>query len=340
MMNFRFVMAVALAATLAAPVVTPAQSKFFEGKTVRIIVGFSAGGGYDTYSRAIARHLSRHIPGNPAIIVENMTGAASLIAANHTYRVAKPDGLTIVNFHANQIVGQVIGREGIEFDARKFFYLGVPARETAACALTRASGITSLDKWLAAKTPVKLGSVGLGDTTHTVGGVLQAVGGLPIQLVRGYKGTAEIRLAAEGGEIAGACWQWESIKVTWRKALEAGDATIVLQIAFKPLPELPNVPLVTSVAKTEEARQLVQAAIVVPTAISRVYALPPGTPADRVQTLRAAFLATLRDGEFVADAQRANLGIDPIGGEELQRLVLDLFKLDPVIGARLKGILK
>ena len=331
---------IALAAILIAPLASRAQSKFFEGKTVRLLVGFSAGGGYDTYSRAIARHLSRHIPGNPAIIVDNMPGAASLIAANQAYRAIKPDGLTIVNFHANQIVGQVIGREGIEFDARKFLYLGVPVRETAACALTRASGITSLEKWLAAKPPVKLGSVGLGDTSHTVATVLQSVSPLPIQLVRGYKGTAEIRLAAEGGEIAGACWQWESIKVTWRKALEAGEAVVVLQVAPKPLPDLPNVPLAASLAKTEEARQLIQAAIIVPTAIARVYALPPGTPADRVQTLRTAFMATLRDPEFVADAKRANLDIDPIGGEELQRLVQDLFKLDPAVAAKLKGLLR
>src|SRR5437773_5779986 len=117
----------------------PAQGegRFFEGKTIRIIVGFSAGGGYDTYSRAIARHMGRHIPGHPAIIVENMPGAASLIAANHVYRVAKPDGLTIVNFHGNQVVGQILGREGIEFVARKFAWTGVPMRDNVACALTK-----------------------------------------------------------------------------------------------------------------------------------------------------------------------------------------------------------
>ena len=107
-----------------------AQSRFFEGKTIRIIVGFSPGGGYDTYSRTIARHMSRHIAGSPTVIVENMTGAVSLLAANHAYKIARPDGLTIVNFHGNQVVGQLLGREGIEFDARKFKYVGVPMRDS------------------------------------------------------------------------------------------------------------------------------------------------------------------------------------------------------------------
>jgi len=316
-----------------------AQSRFFEGKTIRIVVGFSAGGGYDTYSRTIARHLSRHIPGHPTVIVENMTGAVSLLAANHAYKIARPDGLTIVNFHGNQVIGQLLGREGIEFDARKFKYVGVPMRDSAACALTRASGITSLDDWIKAKTPVKLGAVGPGDTSHDVGRVLQTALGLPIQLVRGYKGTAEIRLAAESGEVAGGCWQWESIKSTWRKALD-GDVSIVLQMAPKPLPDLPNVPLALSLAKTEETRQLIHAGIVVPTAISRIYALPPATPDDRVQTLRKAFLETLRDPELLADAGRAKLEIDPISGEETERAVVGLFTLDPGVAARLKDILR
>jgi len=332
--------ALGLLAALAWTIPAHAQARFFEGKTIRIIVGFSAGGGFDTYSRAIGRHLSRHIPGNPAIIVENMPGAASLIAANQVYRVAKPDGLTIVNFHGNQVIGQLLGREGIDFDVRKFQWVGVPMRDSTVCALTRASGITSLDQWMAAKTPVKLGGIGPGDTTHDVARVLQTALGLPIQLVRGYKGTADIRLAAEAGEVAGGCWQWESVKSTWRKALEAGDITIVLQIASKPLPDLPNVPLASKLARTEEARQLINAGIIVPTAMSRLYALPPGTPADRVQLLRTAFRETLRDSEFKADAARAKLDVDPIGGEELEHLVQELFKLDSAIVMKLKGVLR
>jgi len=170
--------------------------------------------------------------------------------------------------------------------------------------------------------------------------MLAATINLPIQLVRGYKGTAEIRLAAESGELAGGCWQWESVKSTWRQGLESGDVAVVLQITTKPLPDLPNVPVAPSLAKTEEARQLIHAGVIVPTEIGRLYALPPGTPADRVQTLRAAFVATMRDAEFLADAKRSKIEIDAMGGEELARVVQDLFKLDPALVAKLKGILK
>src|SRR3989442_4604708 len=169
--------------------------------------------------------MSRHIPGNPTIIVENMTGAVSLLAANHTYKVARPDGLTIVNFHGNQVVGQLLGREGIEFDARRFKYVGVPMRDSAACALTKASGVTTLEQWKAAKTPVKIGAVGPGHTSHDVGRVLQATVGLPIQLVRGYQGTAEIRLAAESGEVAGGCRQQEVINAPLRHVLDGGGGS-------------------------------------------------------------------------------------------------------------------
>jgi len=316
-----------------------AQDEFYRGKTVRIVVGFPPGGGYDTYSRAIARHLAKHIPGKPAIIVENMGGAASLIAANHAYRVARPDGLTIVNFQGNQILGQLLGREGVEFDARKFAWIGAPTRDNVVCALTRASGVASVEQWMAMRTPVKLGSTGLGITRDSVS-VLQAALGLPVQLVRGYKGTAEIRLAAESGEVAGGCWPWESVKATWRRGLEAGEVAIVLQASAAPLPDLPGVPLALDLARTDEARQLIQAGIIVPSSIARLYALPPATPADRVRTLRAAFLATLRDPEFQVEARQSMLEIDPIQADELERLVAELFKLSPPVAAKLKELLR
>lgn len=336
----RAVASLALLAGLAAVLPAAAQPRLFEGKTIRIVVGFSAGGGFDTYSRAIARHLGKHLPGTPSVLVENMPGAASLIAANHGYKVARPDGLTIVNFHGNQLIGQLLGRPGVEFDARKFVWLGVPVRDNTVCALTRASGIATAEQWMAARTPVKLGGIGPGDTTHDTARVLQAALGLPIHLVRGYKGTADIRLAAESGEVAGGCWQWESVKVTWRKALDAGDIAIVLQVTARPLPDLPGVPMALDLAKTDEGRRLLQAGVIVPTAISRLYAVPPGTPPDRVQALRGAFLATLRDPEFLAEARQARLDIDPLGSQELERLVEDLFRLEPPLAAKLGEMLK
>ncbi len=139
----RLIWAVIVSAVLVNP--AGAAAPFYEGKSIRLIVGFSAGGGFDTYSRLIARHLGKHIPGNPTIVVENMTGAASLVAANHVYNIAKPDGLTILNFHGNQVINQVIGKPGIEFDARKFEYIGIPTQDNVACAFAKSSGITTFD---------------------------------------------------------------------------------------------------------------------------------------------------------------------------------------------------
>lgn len=313
---------------------------FYEGKTLRIVVGFSAGGGFDTYSRLIARHLGKQIAGNPTILVENMPGAASLIAANYLYKVAKPDGLTIGNFHGNQILNQALERKGIQFDARRFEWIGVPVQDNGACALTKMSGITTFEKLRASKTPVKFGGVGPGDTTYNTAAIIREALGLPIHLVSGYKGTAEIRLAAESGEIAGGCWQWESIKVTWRRGLDAGDVVIVLQTNPKPHPELAEIPNAIDFAKTEEARQLIKGGIHAPSAITRPYGLPPGTPKERVQTLRKAFLDMLKDSDFLADAKKSRLDIDPLTGEELERTVAELFKLDPMVVAKLKGVLK
>lgn len=316
------------------------RSSIYKGKIIRLIVGFSAGGGFDTYSRAIARHIGKHIPGNPTVIVENMPGASSIISANHLYKIAKPDGLTIANFHGNQLVGQILGRQGIEFDARKFEWIGVPVQDNTVCALTKASGITSVEKWKEAKAPVKLGGVAPGDTSYDAARILKEAVDLPIQLVSGYKGTAEIRLAAETGEVAGGCWSWDSIKATWRKAIESGDALVVLQVLPKPHRDLPKIPLAIHLAKNETARLLIQSGIQDPSSITRPYALSPGTPKDRVQLLRKAFIDALKDPEFLADAQKSRLEVDPLSGEELEKTVAGLFKLDPAVVGKLKEILK
>jgi tripartite-type tricarboxylate transporter receptor subunit TctC len=316
-----------------------AQEAFFQGKNMRIVVGFSPGGGYDLYARAIARHMGRHIPGNPTITVENMAGAASLISANHVFKVAKPDGLTIGHFIGGLFVQQMLGRQGIEFDARKFEYLGVPIKDTYCIGLTKASGITSLESWLAAKAPVKIGGTAPGSATDDIPAVLQAALGLPLQVVSGYKGTAEIRLAAEGGEVAGFSTGWESFKSTWRKALERGDAFIAVQAVPKPHPELTKIPLAINYAKTEEAKKLVQVGAHDPGTLARPFVLPPGTPKDRVQILRKAFMDTLTDPEFLAEAKKSNLDVSPLPGDEIAKTVDNLFRLEAPVVERLKKIL-
>ena len=314
--------------------------EFYKGKTIRIIVGASPGGGYDLYSRTIARHMGKHIPGNPTFVVENMAGAAFLISANYMYKVAKPDGLTIGNFIGGLFMQQLLGiRPGIEFDARKFEYIGVPAQDGHTMGLSKATGITSMEKWLASKTPVKFGGVGPGSGTDDIPKVLMATLGLPIQLVTGYKGTADVRLAFNSGEVQGVCNAWESFRTTWRKEVEAGDVVIVLQNVAKPYPDLPKVPLAIDFAKTDEARKLIQAGVNNFGATARAYVLPPGTPKERVQLLRKAFLETLKDREFLAEAEKAKLDINPVDGAGLERMIHDLFKLEPGLVTKLKGAL-
>jgi tripartite-type tricarboxylate transporter receptor subunit TctC len=317
-----------------------AQDSFYKGKTIKIIVGFSAGGGYDTYARLIARHMTRHIAGNPTIVVDNMPGAGGLILANHLYKVAKPDGLTVGHFIGGLFLGQVLGQKGIEFDARKFEFIGAPITDHVVCALTKTSGIAGVEQWMAAKTPVKMGGIAPGTSTpDNATRVLKAALGLPIQLVTGYKGTADVRLAAESGEIAGGCWGWDSVSVTWRKALESGDAKILLQANRRTHPDLPQVPQAIKFAKTEEGRKMIEVAIHGDSDIVRTYTLPPGTPKDRVQALRAAFDLTLKDPEFLADAKKSKLNVDPVGVDEIERAINGLFKLDPAMLGKLKEIL-
>ncbi|MBI2992417.1 MAG: hypothetical protein HYY47_09835 [Deltaproteobacteria bacterium] len=312
--------------------------EFYKDKTIRIIVGFAAGGGFDTYARIIARHMGKHIPGNPTIIVENMGGAGSLLAANHLYR-SKPDGLTIGNFIGTLVLQQIYGSKGIEFDARRFEWLGVPVQDSTACALTKASGVTSLDQWFAAKEPVKIGGEAPGANDSDTPRILKVALGLPIQLIEGYKGTSQIRLAAEAGEIAGGCWTWESIKVTWRKGLESGNVNVVLQLNPKRHPDLPNVPNAIERAKTDEGRMLLEAAVHNPGAVLRVYALPPGIPKDRVELLRKGFAAVTKDPALLAETNKAGLAVNPLSGAEVEKIVASFFKLQPAQISRLKEVL-
>jgi tripartite-type tricarboxylate transporter receptor subunit TctC len=313
---------------------------FYEGKAIRIIVGTSPGGGYDTYTRVIARHFSKYIPGSPTIIVDNMPGAGGLLAANHLYKVAKPDGLTIGHFVGGQFLQQLLARPGIEFDALKFEYIGVPAQDDFVFGVAKRTGITSVEQWLATKTMVKFGAIAAGDGTYDIPKVAEVTLGLPIQIVSGYKGTAPIRLAFESAEVSGLSNSWQSFRSTWRKELETNDLLIPLAFSGKAHPDLPKVPLAMNIAKNDEARKLIQAVLQAHGAAVRPYLLPPGTPKDRVEILRKAFMQVVKDPELLAEAAKANLEIKPGPGEELERNVRELLRLDAALVTRLKEILK
>ncbi|MEI7673169.1 MAG: tripartite tricarboxylate transporter substrate-binding protein, partial [Deltaproteobacteria bacterium] len=310
-----------------------------EGKTIRIVVGVSAGGGFDLYARILSRHMTRYIPGKPTIIVENVTGGGGMICANQLYKLAEPDGLTIGHFNGGLLFGQVLEQAGVEFDARKFGYLGAASKENSVLWLTKASGITNLDQLKAAKTPVKLGATGVGSYARSIIGIWKEASGIPVQIVGPYKGGADIRLAAEGGEVAGSVLAWDAMKSTWGKRFETGEATVILQATPKPLPDLLKVPLGISLAKTEEGRQLIETGIHLNNIFSRPFVLGPGVPKDRMDILRAAFQNAVKDKAFIDECAKANLGVEPSSGDEIERAVLNSFKTPRTITMKLKDIM-
>ena len=315
-----------------------ADQDFYRGKTIRIVVGFAAGGGFDAYARIIARHMGRHIPGNPAMIVDNMTGAGSRVTANYLFR-APADGLIIGNFIGSLVLQQIMGDKGIEFDGRRFEWLGAPVQDENVCALTKASGINSLDDWFAAKRPVKLGGEAPGANDSDVPRALKVALGLPVQLIEGFKGTSNIRVAAEAGEIDGGCWTWASIRTTWANGLESGMVKAIIQVNSKKAADIPNVPNAIDFAKSADARVLIESGIHAPSAILRAYALPPGTPKNRLEVLRTAFNATMTDGEFLAEMKKSKLEINPLSGAEVDGVVKKLFQTDAKSVAKIRDVL-
>jgi tripartite-type tricarboxylate transporter receptor subunit TctC len=338
-MRLRFLIAALIGLALLETTADGTTHEFYKGKTIRIVVGYAPGGGYDFYSRVIARHMGKHIQGNPHFIVENMPGAGSLVSANHLYKLAKADGLTIGHFNGSLFQLKALGQKEIEFDSARFEYVGSVAKVEIVCGFSKASGIDSVEKWLAAKTTPRMGATAPGTGGHDVSRVLNATLGVPMQLVLGYNSTRDMRVAMERGELNGLCTGWESFKSLWKQQLESGDLIMVLQALPKPHANLPKIPLAISLAKTEEARELIQVGVHNVSAISRPFILPPRTPKERVELLRKAFMATMNDPEFRADAEKTNLDLSPLSGEELEKTVNGLFKVNPVLLGKLKQII-
>jgi tripartite-type tricarboxylate transporter receptor subunit TctC len=335
-----FCMAAILVSIALIPGVTLGAAPFYEGKTIRITVGVSPGGGFDNEARILARHMPKYIPGKPTIIVENVTGAGGLICANQLYKLAAPDGLTFSHFNGGFLFAQVLEQPGIEFDARKFGYLGSVAMENAILWVTKASGITSIDQFMASKTPVKLGGTGIGAyAPDAIIKIWKAVSTIPIQLITPYKGGAEIRLAAEGGELAGSVLSWDAMKSAWKKRFDSGDALVLMQAVAKPRPDLPKIPTDIRLAKTDEGRQLIEVGVHLNNVFARPFILGPGVPKDRADILRAAFDKTMKDKEFIEECEKVRLAVDPVSGEELEKAVMAAFKTTPPVIAKLKEVM-
>jgi len=324
-----------IAGSLAAPAF---GQDAFKDKTLTFIVGYSPGGTYDQYTRLLARHISKYLPGNPARIVENMTGAGGIIAANHLYNRVKPDGLTIAAWASPLILQHIMGNDAIKFDGRKVGWVGIPGPYDTACHFNSQSGIKTMDDWINAKRPMKIASIGPGTSLSDVPKLLKAALNLPLEMVEGYKGGAEARIAVESGEVDGLCASWQATKVSWRPQMESGKINVVLQATLKSHPDLKKVPLAINYAKTEEAKTLLRVADNV-----HVYQFPfsvaPGTPPDRLQILQQAFVKTFKDRELIAEADKSQLEVAPIDGPTTAKTFASLYELNPALIAKLKDIL-
>ncbi|HVO96110.1 MAG TPA: tripartite tricarboxylate transporter substrate-binding protein [Terriglobales bacterium] len=315
---------------------------FYRGKTVRIIVGFSAGGGYDAYSRLIGRHLQKHIPGNPTILVDNMAGAGSIILANYMFNAAPKDGTVIGNFSGQIILEQLFGNSAVQYDMAKFRYLGVPIGETYLLIAARKAGLSKFDELLGAKAKqLTVGGIP-GSTVEQGPLLLRDLLGANIKVVSGYKGTADVRLAMESGELNGFCNSWESTKVTSLDKVKSGEWQILAQLGDEPLAELPakNVPTIAQIAKTEEQQQLLRFGAAAPNQFGKVYVVPVTTPPERAAALEAALSQTFADKEFLADAEKGKLDIVPVTAAHVQKLVSDFVGLPADLKAKLKKSLK
>ena len=340
---FRFFIGAAVAASACAGMGTAAiaaEEPYYKGKTIRFIVGFSPGGGHDLYTRLIAQQIGKYIPGNPHVLVQNMPGGGSLIAANYIYKIAKPDGLTIGKWASGLIRQQFMGRKDIEFDSREFGWVGAPGQDHLVCTITKSSGFNSWRDVMASPPgkPLIIGGIAPGTSLSDDPRLLHGALGFPMTLVEGYKGSSDVRRAAEQGEVHGGCWGWDSVRVTWKDALESKTAQVLVQVMPQKHKELADVPTAFEFAKTDEARQLLEISAN-GGRLLRNYAMAPGTPKELLETVRKAFSATMKDSEFVAAAEKVRLEVDPLTGEEVEKLVNDLFKTPPPIVEKLKGIL-
>ena len=276
-----------------------AAADFYRGKTLRLVVGYDAGGGYDTYSRVIARYLGKHVPGNPNVIVENRPGAGGLVATNYLANAAPKDGTVLLNVGASSMLKQLAGDRGVEYDAARFQYLGAPFSDHNILIVRKSSGFTRLDEALGAGSrQMVLGGISPG-SPQDVGAVLvRDVLGANVKLVSGYGGTSKIRLALDQGEIDGFFNAWESTRATNRAEIDSGDWVVLAQVTERPLPDFPAVPTLLQLARTDEQRQVIRMASIAPLEFARPYLVAAGVPDGRVVALRTAFDQTMADPEF------------------------------------------
>jgi tripartite-type tricarboxylate transporter receptor subunit TctC len=304
-------------------------AEFYAGKTLRLVVGSAAGGGYDTYTRMIARHIGHYIPGSPATVVENMDGAGGLIAANYIYKRAAPDGLTVAVFNNSNIVQKALGDPRINIDFRKLGWIGAPSVGAPMCMIMGFTGLKTLDDVLKSHKPLKMGANRAGSTGYDLPLILNQALGTKFEVISGYSGTSKIRVALQSRELDGFCSQWESMRVTARSMLDAeGDNKLIPYVMSEKWedPEVRNLPLFKDVIK-DPKKFAIYKAWADQMEFQRPLALPPGTPKERLEILRKAPADVLKDKELLAEAKKSKLVITHVSGAQTEKLVDEILSM-------------
>jgi tripartite-type tricarboxylate transporter receptor subunit TctC len=321
-----------------------AQTSFYEGKTIRIVVGLPAGDVYDLYARMLAEHMGKHIPGNPNIIVQNMPGASSMITANYVYNVAKPDGLTFGSVLPSLYFDQLVGRSEVQFDWPKFTWLGSFEKSNNLLYMRSDTPFKTIHDVTKATEPPKCGSTGTGSPSYYLVKLMNESIGTKFDMVTGYKGGQEIDLAVEKGEVDCRAFTITTYFarepfISWRKKNFVRVLFQTGKTRDARLPEVPTVEELIKKYKTPEATRRLAALVLASGEFGRPIIATPGVPIDRVKMLREAFAKTLSDPALLADAKKRRLDIDPTSAEDLEALAKDVLTGDRELIERMKKLL-
>ena len=296
--------------------------EFYKGKSITLAIGFTPGGGYDLYARHLARYMGKHIPGRPTIVPQNMAGAGSLRAANFIYSAAPKDGTAFGTFARTTGLNPLL-ESGATFDGTKFTWIGSVTNDISLCVTWHTSKANNWENFL--KYPTTLGGQAPSSEPDIFANLYKNVFGAPVRLVPGYPGTNEINLAMERGEVDGLCGlSWSTIQTRHLSWLKEKKINLLVQAAFKKDPEIGNVPLVMDLTKDPEKLQILKL-ILAAQEMARPFAAPPGIPADRKAALVAAFDATMKDPEYLADAKKLDIDVNPVSGKALDELLAELY---------------
>jgi tripartite-type tricarboxylate transporter receptor subunit TctC len=306
------------------PAAAQSAQQPYAGKTVRMVIGFGAGGGYDRWARAIARHIGKHLPGNPTVISQNMPGAGSYVAASYIYAVAPKDGTAIAAIARDAALGPLSGAPGAQFDPLKMSWIGTPTKETNICISYHTAKVKTVQDLF--KQELIIGDTGPGTGTRTYPKVLNAMLGTKFKLVGGFKSSVDVMLAMERGEVEGICESYASVWRRHRDWIKDKKVNILFQggVAPDPDPALKGIPFILDFAKTEEQKSAIRY-IYAGQGIGRPFVAPPDLEPGRLNLLRAAFTATMKDPEFLAEAKKSKLDLEPEGGAYLEALIRQIY---------------